>query len=101
MAEMRSCSIAELMGISKHKYFISNSELLWWQSRSSMKPLPAFRADMFHAESLVFASSHREIKEKQAFRDWFKKDQTKEWAEAQKKVTARQKQLDLDNAKIN
>lgn len=101
MAEMKGCSIAELLGISKHKYFISNNELLWWQSRSSMKPLPALRADMFHAEDLVFASAQREIKEKQAFRDWFKPDLKEAWAEEQKKVTARQKQLDLDNGKNN
>ena len=101
MAEMKSCSIAELMGISKHKYFISNNELLWWQARSRMKPLPALRADMFHAEDLIFASSQREIKEKQALRNWFKRDQTKAWEEAQKKVSERQKQLDLENGKTN
>jgi hypothetical protein len=101
MAEMKSCSIAELMGISKHKYFVSNSELLWWQARSTMKPLPALRADLFHAEDLVFASNQREIKEKQAFREWFKKDQTKAWEEAAKRVSERQKQLDLENGRKN
>ena len=30
-------------------------------------------------------------------KEWYKKDQTEAWAEEQKKVTARQKQLDLDN----
>ena len=67
-----------------------------------MKPLPTVRADLFHAESLVFASKNREVNSKHAYAPrWYKEDKTKEWAEAQKKVTARQKQLDLENGKSN
>lgn len=99
MAEMKGCTISELMGISKNRHTISNNELLWWQARSRMKPLPGLRADMFHAEDLIFASPNREIRERDAFRDWFKKDQTKDWEEAQKRVSENQKKLDLENGR--
>lgn len=97
MAEMKNCSIGELLGIKKHQDFISENEVTWWKSRSFFKPLPSVRQDIFHAEDLIFYSAKREVNEKTALRNWFKKDQTEEWAEEQKKVTARQKQLDLDN----
>jgi len=93
MAEMKGCSVAELMGISKHRDYISNNELLWWQARSSMKPLPAVRNDIFHGDDLVFASGKREVPEHKAIRRWFKKDQSKEWEEAAKINAERQKEL--------
>jgi len=93
MSEMKSCSIAELMGISKHRDYISNNELLWWQARSSMKPLPAVRSDIFHGDDLVFATGKREVPDHKAIRDWFRKDQTEEWAAAAKRVAERQKEL--------
>ena len=93
MAEMKGCSIAELMGISKHRDYISNNELLWWQARSNMKPLPAVRADIYHAEDLIFASGKREIPDHKAIRPWYKKDKTKEWEEAAKINAERQKEL--------
>lgn len=93
MAEMKGCSIAELMGISKHRDYISNNELLWWQARSSMKPLPSVIADIYHGEKIYFSSRNREVPEQKAIRKWFKKDQTKEWEEAAKINAERQKEL--------
>ena len=97
MAELKNCSISELLGIKKHQDFISENEITWWKVRSLYKPLPSVRADIFHAEDLIFYSTKREVNAKQAMKEWYKKDQTEAWAEEQKKVTARQKQLDLDN----
>ncbi len=93
MSEMKGCSIAELMGISKHRDYISNNELLWWQARSRMKPLPAVRADIYHGEDIIFASRNREVPEHKAMREWYKKDKTKEWEEAAKINAERQKEL--------
>ena len=96
MAEMKNCTIAELMGLSKHQDFISNNELLWWQSRSSMKPLPAMREDLAHAEDLFFACGKVEISPEKAFKNWYKKPISEEekWADA--KVEAKKLQAELN-----
>lgn len=99
MAEMKNCTISELMGISKHQDFISNNELLWWQARSSMKPLPAMRADLAHAEDLYFACGKIEIKPDKALKNWYKKPVSEEekWAEAREVTKKLQAELNEKN----
>jgi hypothetical protein len=94
-AEMRGCTLSEVMGLSKHKESISNNELKWWFARTSMKPLPAARKDLEHAEDLLFASGKMEIRSETALRDWYKEPVTEveKWADAKDEVKKLQAEL--------
>jgi len=75
------------MGVEKHTYKMSNSELMWWIARSTMKPLPAVREDMF-SDGLFYINSVNHNTQESMFRrsslnrEWYKDNSAESWAEA-------------------
>ena len=94
-AEMRGCTVAQVMGLTRHKESISNNELKWWFARSSMKPLPSTREDLRNAASLFFSSGKYEIKAEDALKDWYEIPVTEEekWGDAKAEVKKLQAEL--------
>jgi len=98
-AEMKGCTLSEVMGLSPHSEFISNNELKWWFARTSMKPLPAIRRELEHAEDLFFSTGKVEIKADKALRNWYEKPITDEekWGEAREVTKKLQAELNEKN----
>lgn len=93
---MNSCTVAEVMGLAKHGDNISSNELSWWVARSTMKPLPAVREQLFFRDLTTISNIHQDtgkeiFKEKSFRRDWFAIPEEDEWAEAKKNATKEQK----------
>lgn len=96
---MKNCTIAELLGISRHHAGISDNELFWWMARSSMKPLPAIREQLFLRDICTVSNvnhmnNSKIFKEASFTRDWFKKPEKELIQEARQKAIELQKTLD-------
>lgn len=98
MAESQKCTIAELLGLSKHYSYMSNDELLWWQARSTMKPIEAVRQQIFFNDLITISNIHQEtgkpmFKVKDFSRDWFAIPEADEWAKAKEDASREQKKI--------
>ena len=77
---------------------MSNEELLWWQARSTMKPVSAIREQIFFNDLITISNIHQDtgkqmFKEKDFRRDWYAIPEDDEWAEAYEKVSKIQKEV--------
>ena len=86
------------MGLSKHSDSISNNELSWWIARSTIKPLPAARDQMFFRDLITVCNIHQDtgkemFREKDFRRDWFATPEAEEWALAYEAASREQKKI--------
>lgn len=99
-AEMQGRTLSEVLGLKRHKDYISDHELSWWLIKSLFEPMPNQRQNIF--QSNISLSG---FNSKNTYHDWYDRlfdfEESVILEKAMKENREIQAELDRKNGKNN